>query len=454
MGSRGRALELTLVHKSKKDRGTLVVKAEPMVQNTDTLFIGLSGSKLDNKDGWFGKSDPFFVLQKSRPDGSYVTVHKSEVVKNDLNPKWKPTKVPLQVICNGDVDRAIRLQVYDWESSGKHELIGECLTSVASLLKPNRSAVELINEKRRQKKGKKYTNSGTVSVSPDSRIEKGYSFLQYIQGGCEISLSVAIDFTASNGDPAHPRSLHHVDYNSRTMNAYETALCCVGNILLEYDSDQSVPLFGFGAKFPNHAQANHCFALNFNERNPEVSHVSGMLEAYRNAITQIRLSGPTLFTHIIEKACSLCDPETSQQTQKYNVFLILTDGVINDMDATIDAVVKASRLPLSIIVVGIGNADFGPMETLDGDEHVLKDSYGNPVLRDIIQFVPFNKFHGNGTLLSKEVLAEVPAQLVEYMKLKKISPPEPLTEKLGNVQINSSQHASAPPLPPTKGVHL
>jgi len=38
--------------------------------------------------------------------------------------------------------------------------------------------------------------------------------------------------------------------------------------------------------------------------------------------------------------------------------LILTDGVIQDLNATIDEVVRGSVLPLSIIIVGIGNADF------------------------------------------------------------------------------------------------
>ena len=42
--------------------------------------------------------------------------------------------------------------------------------------------------------------------------------------------------------------------------------------------------------------------------------------------------------------------------------------VINDAQQTIDAVVQASGLPLSIIIVGIGNADFSQMEVLDGGD--------------------------------------------------------------------------------------
>ena len=38
--------------------------------------------------------------------------------------------------------------------------------------------------------------------------------------------------------------------------------------------------------------------------------------------------------------------------------LILTDGVINDLQETVDEVVAGSDLPLSIIIVGIGSAEF------------------------------------------------------------------------------------------------
>ncbi len=78
--------------------------------------------------------------------------------------------------------------------------------------------------------------------------------------------------------------------------------------------------------------------------------------------------------------------------QSYYVLLILTDGVISDMPATRDAIVYASTLPMSLIIVGVGNADFTAMNVLDGDDGVLKGTRGNPVRRDIVQFVPYREF--------------------------------------------------------------
>lgn len=78
--------------------------------------------------------------------------------------------------------------------------------------------------------------------------------------------------------------------------------------------------------------------------------------------------------------------------QQYFVLLILTDGEITDFDQTRDAIVRASRLPLSIIIVGVGPADFKAMELLDGDDGVLRSTVGEAVARDIVQFVPFRQF--------------------------------------------------------------
>ena len=39
-------------------------------------------------------------------------------------------------------------------------------------------------------------------------IQTRVTFLDYIFGGCEISLQVAVDFTASNGEISNPNSLH------------------------------------------------------------------------------------------------------------------------------------------------------------------------------------------------------------------------------------------------------
>ena len=78
--------------------------------------------------------------------------------------------------------------------------------------------------------------------------------------------------------------------------------------------------------------------------------------------------------------------------QQYFVLLIITDGVITDLDETRQAIVNAAKLPMSIIIVGVGNADFAAMEFLDGDSRMLRSHTGEEAARDIVQFVPFREF--------------------------------------------------------------
>jgi hypothetical protein len=102
---------------------------------------------------------------------------------------------------------------------------------------------------------------------------------------------------------------------------------------------------------------------------------------------------------------------------------------------TKNLIVQASTLPLSIIIVGVGNADFENMNILDNDDGSMRDDKGTGVIRclgrtaqrDLVQFVPFNEFKGKPDLLAKNVLQELPDQLVDYMVLQRIKPVTPAT---------------------------
>ena len=164
----------------------------------------------------------------------------------------------------------------------------------------------------------------------------------------------------------------------------------------------------------------------------EAQGVEGLLTAYRDCLGNILLSGPTLFGPLIGAASNIAASNNCRQDrQKYDILLILTDGVINDLESTIGAIVAASGQPLSIIIIGIGNADFTAMDQLDSDKTMLQSSNGTKASRDIVQFVSF-KEHTSSTAseLAACVLAEVPRQMLQYMEQKGIRPNPPLQQPL------------------------
>ena len=116
----------------------------------------------------------------------------------------------------------------------------------------------------------------------------------------------------------------------------------------------------------------------------------------------------------------------NQGGSQYYVLLILTDGIITDFEDTKDAIVSASELPMSIIIVGVGYEDFSAMEALDCDKGLLTSSRGKLATRDVVQFVEMRKFFSNDTWdqqgLAQAVLHEVPNQVVRWMSIRGLKP--------------------------------
>lgn len=145
------------------------------------------------------------------------------------------------------------------------------------------------------------------------------------------------------------------------------------------------------------------------------------MDHYRNCLKTVELYGPTNFAPVINSTSAIA--EKYQDGKHYFVLLIITDGIISDMRQTKHAVVSASSLPVSIIIVGVGNSKFDRMKDLDSDIFKLTVD-GRQAERDIVQFVELNKFvtkKGSTTVrsqadLAKEVLAEIPQQLTGFME--------------------------------------
>ena len=63
------------------------------------------------------------------------------------------------------------------------------------------------------------------------------------------------------------------------------------------------------------------------------------------------------------------------------------------------------------------------METLDGDDELLRNSKDEVTKRDLVQFVQFNKYanrvENEGVIneLAEDVLKEIPRQVEEYFAL-------------------------------------
>uniref|UniRef100_A0AAQ5XB83 C2 domain-containing protein n=1 Tax=Amphiprion ocellaris TaxID=80972 RepID=A0AAQ5XB83_AMPOC len=409
-----------------KKCGTIILSAEELSNCRDSATMQFCANKLDKKD-FFGKSDPFMVFYRSNEDGTFTICHKTEVVKNTLNPVWQPFTIPVRALCNGDYDRTIKVEVYDWDRDGSHDFIGDFTTSYRELARGQSqfNVYEVSNSS--------YPKFKSMSVGFWDLFTSMTDILDPISGTIDISVSdIPVALFSITSNPSQSTSLHYM--NPYQLNAYAMALKAVGEIIQDYDSDKMFPALGFGAKLPPDGRVSHEFPLNGNMENPYCNGIEGILEAYHQSLKTVQLYGPTNFAPVVNHVARYA--AAVQDGSQYFVLLIITDGVISDMAQTKEAIVNGAKLPMSIIIVGVGQAEFDAMVELDGDD-IRISSRGKLAERDIVQFVPFRDYMdrtGNHVLsmarLAKDVLAEIPDQFISYMKSRGIKPnpaPPPYT---------------------------
>ncbi|KAK6922299.1 hypothetical protein RJ641_012806 [Dillenia turbinata] len=259
-----------------------------------------------------------------------------------------------------------------------------------------------------------------------SRIADNYTSLEQVtsalaQAGLESSnLIVGIDFTKSNewtgARSFNHRSLHHI---GSSQNPYEQAISIIGKTLSAFDEDNLIPCFGFGD-----ASTHDTDVFSFCPDQGVCSGFEEVLSRYRELVSHLRLAGPTSFAPIIEMAMTIVEQSSGQ----YHVLLIIADGQVTrsadtepgrlspQEQKTVDAIVKASQYPLSIILVGVGDGPWDLMEEFD--DNIPTRAFDN------FQFVNFTEIMSKNVDTSRKqtefalsALMEIPSQYKATIEL-------------------------------------
>lgn len=120
--------------RGKAGKGRIVVTGKEKSSCADIAVFKFRAEKLARKNMMgLGKSDPFYVISCRQPNGSFHKVFSSETVKANLNPQWKSQAVPLRQLNNGEMEREIKIDVFDYEGSGNHKHIGCKLARISMI---------------------------------------------------------------------------------------------------------------------------------------------------------------------------------------------------------------------------------------------------------------------------------------------------------------------------------
>ncbi len=118
----------------------------------------------------------YSFIYRLNEDNSFTPVWKSVKIDNSLNPRWGEAKIAIMPLCNGDIDRPLRVAIFDWDKSGKHKSMGVVNTSVRALLAANGAGLDVI-EADKKAKNKSYVNSGHL-LGANVSIEHHPTFSQ------------------------------------------------------------------------------------------------------------------------------------------------------------------------------------------------------------------------------------------------------------------------------------
>lgn len=104
---------------------------------------------------------------------------------------------------------------------------------------------------------------------------------------------------------------------------------------------------------------------------------------------------------------------------------------MSDVNATAAMLDQISGAPLSVVIVGVGRANFDSMKFLDDSS--------KPGTRDIAQFVEFSKHCRNSVDLTSETLDEIPDQVVGFFTSKGIQPLPPIQRGDNEIVVEAEE---------------
>ena len=230
--------------KGVKNRGKIIIRADSVNQCNHEVRMNIQAylTTMQQKG--------ILCFCKGNSDHPYLTISRESQADDETHEQWiqvfeskineetskifvdiKKIKIKLQRLCNNNKKLPLKFALYNFINNEKRLLYGLLETNIETILKQPGTVFDLVDPK-----GKV---SGNISF-PQFEIVEQQSFIEFLKDGWFMNMSVAVDFTASNG------LLHEIDEDPTTLNDYETSIIEVGRVLEPYAYKSKFAGFGFG----------------------------------------------------------------------------------------------------------------------------------------------------------------------------------------------------------------
>ena len=248
-----------------------------------------------------------------------------------------------------------------------------------------------------------------------------FTLFDYLKVGITLEGYIGIDFT---------QGIEHIP--DTESNQYLQAISGIRQTLFDFFRDFEV--YGYGAKLieSNDNNNNDYFNLSLKE-NPVLTGYTNIENAYKECLNKIKFCDNNTLSPLINNIRKVIYTKYKPDTYSILFLLINSPPKNEDFQNTIDSLIENSFLPLSIVVIGIGNSEFEDIKQLLSNKNKIS-SKGIEKLRNNIHFISMKDCNFNNDILKNRCLKDIPKQMVQYYSLNKTTPNDIKEQNLDNIK--------------------
>ena len=251
--------------------------------------------------------------------------------------------------------------------------------------------------------------------------------------GIKVVPIIAVDYSLGNLTFDNNKCMHHFDkirpnYYVEALNQIEARVAPFYSAMLAY---------GFGAKLvPKKSKLSSCFALNGNIFDPIVKSREELVAAYTQTLKTVELCLPVNYSEVIRTAKKIARCELQEYHRRYRfnqrnlnsstntqamalknyyVLYIVTAGVLDDADEALAECGDVAELPLSIVLVKIGNQQMRDVDDLLDIEKKIETTCCRK--RGFMSIIEFDRVYNDLANFGKFFISSVPVQILQFLKL-------------------------------------
>jgi hypothetical protein len=356
------------------------------------------------------KSDPFFILYRTYNSGSgRIPVFRSNYITKTLEPNWGVAITNTLALCGGESDRAIDLEVWDWDAptdKNGHDFIGRASFTLASLEKAKTGttgmlALSVINPEKAEKKKGSYTNSGQVILAS---IDTSLRYAPACVIKAESKVSWQIDFRVAIGTQVDAKKS-------------EEPVGDIGKVALRFFTNEfwkaaGAKVFGFtdtGSKYVGPGEETDGGSLSTEY-------------TIDDAFTKITVSGApaTKLLPVVQECCIKTNQLKASKPDAYFVYFIFTYDGFSDYDEVVNFIIQSCvHQPMSLVFVGLGShktSNWKNLDLLQNNPFGLRTKK-EVASRDLVQVTFFERYPGSFQTLER-LGCHVADQAIHWFALK------------------------------------